>query len=240
MLRQIVVSALLLLPFTAPVARAQDALPLPVFVTMKKLPLPPQRTAEEHGFAITKAQNEMFELAARMRKEHGDKMQAWPPEAIAAVEYAEDQWNRATVEGYYEWPNTQLGLDDSVQDFIRGAGKSKALTVAPSAEGAAFVVTITNRRYLPSKDITGNSYFIRFRLQPGGKTTGEQFVELVRGYKWNTAWSQVLSRPNNASGFVELEAGSMASYKNCAAAVRSVVERFIWQRLGPEKDKKKK
>jgi len=239
MLRRTALFALLLCLITVRPGGGQEVLPLPVFVTAQTFPLPPVLTAEQHGYAIKAAQNEMFALAAQMRKEHGDKMESWPPEAVQAVDEKEDAWNRAKVRGYYETRDTQLGLDDSVQDFVRGAAKSKALTIATSADAAAFVVTITNRRYTPTDDVTGNRYFIRFRLRPGGQMTGERFLGLTRGYKWNQVWAQVLTRPGDASGFVELDAGSMASFKNCAGSVRAVVERFIWERLGPAKDKKK-
>jgi hypothetical protein len=239
MLRRTALLALLLLPVIAVPGGGQDVLPVPVFVTARTFPLPPVLTAEQHGYAIKAAENDMFALAAQMRKEHGDKMESWPPAAIQAVDDKEDAWNRAKVRGYYETRDTQLGLDDSVQDFVRGAAKSKALTVATTADAAAFVVIITNRRYTSTDDITGNRYFIRFRLRPGGQMTGERFLALTAGYRWNQIWAQVLTRPHDASGFVELDAGSMASYKNCAASVRAVVEHLIWDRLGPPKTRKK-
>lgn len=239
MLRRTTLVALLLCLVAAVPGGGQEVLPLPVFVTSQTFPLPPVLTAEQHGYAIKAAQNEMFALAAQMRKEHGDKMESWPPEAVQAVDDKEDAWNRAKVRGYYETRNTQLGLDDSVQDFVRGAAKSKALTIANSADAAAFVVIITNRRYTPTDDITGNRYFIRFRLRRGGQMTGERFLGLTRGYRWNQVWAQVLTRPGDPSGFAELDAGSMASYKNCAASVRAVVERLIWDRVAPPKVKKK-
>jgi hypothetical protein len=210
-----------------------------VFVTAQKVPLPPVLTAGQHGFAIKAAESEMFALADRMRKEHGSKRQAWPPEAETAVEDAEDAVATARLRGWYETPETQLGLDDSIQDVNRSAEKSTTMRVAVTgADQALLVVTITNRRYTPSTDVTGDRYFIRFRLSPGGKMTGEQFLERTRGYKWNMLSSQVIVRPKDASGFVELQAGSMVSYKNCAATVRAIVENFIRQRLAPEAGKK--
>src|SRR5262245_13972535 len=239
MLRRPFLVVILALPLAAANLGAQEALPLPVFVTTQKVPLPPVLTAEEHGVAIKAAQNEMFGLAERMRKEHGNKRQEWPPEAERAVEDAEDAYAAAQLRGYYETPETQLSLDDSVQDVIRGADKSKAMRVAVSgADEASLVIAITNRRYTPSDDITGDRYFIRFRLRPGGKMIGERFLELTRRYKWNALSSQVISRPKDASGFVELQAGSMASYRNCAATVRAIVESFIRQRLAPDKGKR--
>jgi hypothetical protein len=50
--------------------------------------------------------------------------------------------------------------------------------------------------------------------------------------------SQVIARPRDASGFVELRAGSPASYRNCAATVRAIVENSVRQRLGPEAGKR--
>jgi hypothetical protein len=239
MLRRLVLVGTLALPFIATTARTQEALPLPVFVTAQKVPLPPTLTAEQHGAAIKAAEKDMFGLAERMRKEHGNKQQEWPPEAVKAVEDAEDKWTTAKLRGYYETPETQIGLDDSVRDFSRAADKSKVLRVeSTAADQASLVVTITNRRYTPSSDVTGDRYFIRFRLSPGGKMTGEQFLERTRGYKWKMLSTELIARPKDASGFVDLQAGSMASYKVCAGMVRAIVENFIRQRLAPTPDRR--
>lgn len=120
-----------------------------------------------------------------------------------------------------------------MEDFLRGAGGNKGMTMVRSAEEAPLVVQITGRRRTSPPGPTDNRYFIRFRLLPGGKMSGERFLELTRGYKWNDLWSKLIARAKDGSGYVDLEAGSMASYKNCTGMVRVIVERFIRAQLDP-------
>ena len=239
MSRRLVVSALTVLTLAAPAARAQETIPAPVFVTVKEIPPPPPLTPKEHEAAINAAHERMFAVAAEMRKQHGDKVDAWPRQAEETFADARDAYTMAQARSYYRRPETSLGLDDSVTDFLRGAEKNKKMTTVASAEEASLVVQITNRRYAPGPGITDPKYFIRFRLLPGAKMTPVRFAELTRPHKWDSLWSTLFARATPASGFVDLEAGSMASYKNCAAAVRQVVENFVWQQMDPSYVKKK-
>jgi hypothetical protein len=237
---RLVVAATLLSGLIVPFAAlAQSAPPVTVVVTTQKVPLPPPLTAEQHGAAITAAQNAMFALANQTRKTHGDKRQNWPPDAEKAVADAEDAFTTASMRGWYERPETQLGLDDSVQDLLRSAASSKIIQVsATNTAGAMLVVSITHRRSASNTDVTGDRYFIRFRLTHGGGMTDEQFLERTLGYSWNRLSSKLIARPKDGSGYVELEAGSPASYKNCAATIQGIVQNFVRQRLTADTSKK--
>jgi hypothetical protein len=179
----------------------------------------------------------MFAVAAQLRKQHGDKTSAWPPEVWKVFYVAEDANTLAVARRDYEAPETHLGLADSVEDFVRGASTNKAMTVVTGVDEASLVVRIIGRRRASASGPTDNRYFIRFRLAPGGKMTGPRFLEVTQGYKWDTLWSKVIAHPKDASGYFELEAGSPASFKNCAALLRAVIEGFIKTRLDPAKKK---
>ncbi len=82
-----------------------------------------------------------------------------------------------------------------------------------------------------------NRYFLRFRVAPGAMLTGARFAELTRGYKWDSPWSKVLAHPKSGADYFELEAGSPASYKNCAGMMRGIVEGFVKARMDDAKKK---
>ena len=111
-----------------------------------------------------------------------------------------------------------------------------------TADEAALVVAITGRRRSDPPGITDNRYFIRFRLMAGPRMAQARFLELTRKHDWDEIWSKRYARAKDNRDYVDLEAGSMASYKNCAAAVRLIVENFVWQQMDPSyqaKEKKK-
>lgn len=227
---------LLLVLLVAP-ARAQEAFPAPVFVThLETQPLPPLKLAE-HEAAISRTHAEMFAVAKQLLKQHGDKTSAWPPEARDVSYDAQDAHTLAVARRDYQPPETRLDLADSVEDFLRDAGRNKGMTMVTSADEASLVVQITGRRRISAPGPTDNRYFVRFRLVPGAKMTVERFLELTRDYQWDTLWAKRIAHPKDASRHVDLEAGSMASYKNCAAMVRGIVDGFIRTRMDPTKKK---
>lgn len=219
------------------VGRAQEALPVPVFVTHLQTPDLPRLKPEQHEAAITGARSQMFDVAAQLRKQHGDKTSNWPPAVWAEFYVAEDAHTGAVARRDFEAPETKLRLADTVEDFLRGAGGNKAMTVVTSAQEAALVVQMTGRRLISATGPTDNRYFIRFRISPGTKMSSERFIELVNGHKWNNLWTKVISHPREGSMYADLEAGSMASWKNCAGMVRTIVESFIRARMDPAKKK---
>ena len=214
---------------------AQYTLPVPVFVTaLETRPLPPLKP-EQHEAAIRQTKSEMFAVAERLRKEHGDKTKEWPLEVWKVFNAAEDVSTQAVARRDYQPSETQLGLDSSVEDFLRGAANNKAMTIAKSAGEAAWIVQITGRRRSNPPGVTDNRYFIRFRLSPGTAMRDDRFVALAHTYKWNELITTLIARPKDPAGYLDLEAGSMASYKNCAAAVRAAVEQFIRASVTPPK-----
>ena len=216
---------------------ALEAFPVPVFVTQRETqPLPPLKP-EVHEAAIRQTRNEMFAVAEQLRKQHGDKTKAWPPDVWKLFYVAEDAHTLAEARRDYEAPETRLGLADSVEDFVRGAGANKGMTMATSADDASLLVQIIGRRRASAPGPTDNRYFIRFRLLPGAQMTGARFLELTQGYKWDNPWSKLIAHPKDASGYFELEAGSPASYKTCAGMVRATVEWFIRAQMDPAKKK---
>jgi hypothetical protein len=229
--------AVAVLLFTAQLP-AQETLPVAVFVTHLETPLPPPIKPEQHEAAFKRTRDEMFAVAAQLRKEHGDKTSQWSPEVWKIFNDAEDTHMMTVARRDYERPETQLALADSVEDFVRGAGANKAMALVKSAEDASLVVQITGRRYAPGADVFEPKYFIRYRLSPGAKMTAERFMEATQGYKWTSVFSKALSRPKAGSMWVDLAAGTPASYTNCAGMVRAVVEAFIKSTMDPAKKKK--
>lgn len=237
MLLNPVIYPLVVMLLAAPEGRAQEVLPVAVAVTpLETPPLPPLKP-EVHEAESKRTRAEMFAVAAQLRKEHGDKTSAWPPEVWKEFYVAEDAHELTVARLDYEPAETRLGLADSAEDFARGAGGNKAMTLVTGADEASLVVQIIGRRRASASGPTDNRYFIRFRLTPGGKMTGARFLELTQGYKWDSPWAKVIAHPKNASGYFELEAGSPASYKTCAAMVRAIVEVFIKTRLDPARKK---
>jgi hypothetical protein len=210
---------------------ALEQLPVPVFVTTVETPALPPLEPEVHKAAIKQARDEMFNVAEQLRKQHGQKTSDWPPEVWNLFYVAEDTHLLAIARRDYEAPESRLGLADSVEDVVRGASSNKALSMATAGEGASLVVQIVGRRRAPASGPTDNRYFIRFRVAPGAKLTRARFVELTQGYKWDSPWSKVLAHPKSDAEYFELEAGSPASYKNCAGMMRSIVEGFVEARM---------
>ena len=223
--------------FVGSVAHAEQALPVPVFVTTLQTPLPPPMTPEEHTAAFNRTRTEMFDLGRKLRSEHGGKTSAWPRDVWKTFNDAEDAHTMTIARRNYEKRETQLALGDSQADFVRDATGSKGMTLVSSAADAAIIVEITGRRYASAGDPTDNHYFIRFRMRPGATLAGDRFLDLTWDYKWNDAWTQLYARPKDASGYLDMEAGSPVSYKNCAGTVRAIVERFIRSRMDPSRKK---
>lgn len=217
--------------------RSQESLPVPVFVTTLETPLPPPLKPEQHAAAFNGTREEMFAVAAQLRKQHGDKTNKWPPEVWKTFNDAEDAHMMTVARRDYERSETQLSLADSVEDFVRGAGGNKGMMLVKSADEASLVVQITGRRYAPGSDVYENKYFIRFRLAPGAKMSPERFVELTRDYKWTDGYTKTFSRPKDGAMYVDLEAGTPVSYRNGAGTVRAITERFIRGRMDPAKKK---
>jgi len=237
MLRRHVICLFLVLLAAAAESRAQETLPVAVLVTpLETQPLPPLKP-DVHEAAIKQTRAEMFAVAAQLRKQHGDKTSNWLPEVWKQFYVAEDAHTLAVARRDYERPETRLGLADSVEDFVRGVGGNKAMTMVTGADQAVLVVQVVGRRLASASGPTDNRYFIRFRLTPGGKMTGARFLEATQGYKWDSLWSTVIAHPQDATGYFELEAGSPASYKNGAGMVRAIVEWFIKARLDPNRKK---
>ena len=179
----------------------------------------------------------MFAVAEQLRKQHGDKTRAWPPDVWKLFYVAEDAHTLAVARRDNEAPETRLGLADSAEDFVRGARANKAMTMVTGAEDASLLVQIVGRRRASASGPTDNRYFIRFRLGPGAQLTAARFLELTQGYKWDNLWSKVIAHPKDAIWYFELEAGSPASYKNCAGMVRAIVEGFIRAQLESGQEK---
>jgi len=224
-----------LLWLAAPGISARQALPVPVFVTaLETKPLPPLKP-EQHEAAIRQTKDEMFTVAAQLRKQHGEKPKDWPLEVWKTFNAVADANTLAIARRDYQPAETQLGLDSSVEDFLRGAASNKTMSMATSAADAAWIVQITGRRRSNPPGVTDNRYFIRFRLSPGTAMRDDRFVALAHTYKWNELITTLIGRPKDPAGYLDLEAGSMASYKNCAAAVRAAVEQFIRASVTPPK-----
>ena len=216
----------------APAAgRAQETFPIPVFVTHVELPPPPFLPPEQHEGVISAARAKGLDLVEQIQKQHGNKTKAWPPEAWKVVNDAEDARTLAVARRDYQRPDASSGLARAVQDFIDGMRRYKEMVAVPNADAAALVVEITGRRFLERASLTEYRYFMRFRLRPGAKMTGDRFLELTRDYDWNSYFSKVIARPTDATGYVDLEAGSPASWENCAGSVHSVVLGFVRARL---------
>ena len=219
-------------------AGAQEPFPVPVFVTHLQTPPLPPLSADAHEAAISQAKAEMFKVAEQLRKMHGDKTKNWPPEVWKEFYVAEDASTRAVARRDYQPAETRLRLADSVEDFRRGAGGNKRMTMVTTADEASLVVQITGRRRVSAPGPTDGRYFVRFRLAPGAKMPPERFHELTYDYKWNNAWTKLIAHSTDASPYVDLEVGSPASWKNGADGVIGAVVVFIHERMEPKTKKK--
>lgn len=212
--------------------RIQEPFPVPIFVSALETPAPPRLRPEQHEEAIARERTRTVEVAAQLRKQHGDNAKNWPPAVRKEYDAAEDAHRLAVARRDYQAPETRLLLADSVEDVMRGFSQ-KNMTVASSAEEAWLGVQITARRRTSPPGPTDNRYFIRFRLAPGGKMTGERFDELTTGYKWDSLLVKTIARYTPETPYVDLEAGSMASWKISAGVVRGTIDQFIAQRMNP-------
>jgi hypothetical protein len=237
MIRRHALYVLISLALVPAEALAQESLPVPVYVTHLETELPAPLKPEQHAAAFSSTREEMFAVAAKLRKEHGDKTSAWSPEVWKIFNDVEDAHMMTVARRDYQRSETQLGLADSVEDFVRGAAANKGMTLVKGADEASLLVHITGRRYAPGSDVYENKYFVRFRLAPGPKMTPERFVELTRDYKWTDGYTKVFSRPKDGAVYVDLEAGTPVSYRNGAGTVRAIVERFIRSRIDPARKK---
>lgn len=86
-------------------AGAQEALPISVFVT--SIQVPPPLKPEAHAAAIDGAKSAMYDLAAKLRKEHGDNTKAWPPQVWDRFYVAEDAYQLAIARQDYQAPETR-------------------------------------------------------------------------------------------------------------------------------------
>jgi hypothetical protein len=118
------VSILLLTSLLMPIGVLEvHAQPLPVFVAIVDDPQPPPLKLEQHAAAIDAAQNRMFGIATDLRKQHGNRQQDWPPEAVDAVYAAENVYKMAMARRDYQPANTRLSLDTVLADFVTELGK---------------------------------------------------------------------------------------------------------------------
>jgi hypothetical protein len=209
----------------------QASPPVPVFVTVQETPVLPPLKPEQHELAIQGRRTLMFDAGAELRKQHGDNTKAWPPEVWNKFHEAEDAYRLAIARRDYQPKETRLGLEDSVKDMLRDTEKTRNLQIVPSAADAALVVTITGRRRSSPPGITDNRYFVRFTLRPGPRLSGERFVEANRDYKWNPLIATELVHVKDPAGYVELEAGSMAGFRQAGGAVNTLVLVFSRERL---------
>jgi hypothetical protein len=216
----------------------QEALPVPVFLTVLPTPPLPPLKPEEHEAAINTTRVQMYDLAAQLRKQHGDKTNKWPAEVWKEFYKAEDANMMAIARRDYQAPETRLALEDSVEDFVRGIGtNNKVLTTVNSAADAVLVVQITGRRRVSVTGLADNRYFVRFRIAPGVKLTKERFLEAAYGQKWNTQWATLFAHETDATPYVDLEGGSPSSFKNAASSVRATVLNFIRDKFDPARKK---
>jgi hypothetical protein len=227
--RALCVSAILLIG--SAIALAQNAAPVPIFVTVQETPVLPPLKPEQHEQVIQARRAQMFDTGTQLRKQHGDNTKAWPPEVWNTFHEAEDAYRLAIAHRDYQPSTMRVFLPDSMKDFLRDAEKAKNLQIVQSADEAALIVTITARRMGSASGITDNRYFVRFTLRPGPKLSGERFVEANRDYKWNPLIATQLVHVKDPAGYVELEAGSMAGFRQAGGAVNTLVLVFSRERL---------
>ena len=160
-------------------ARAQETLPVSVFVThLETQPLPPLKP-EAHEAEIKRTRDEMFAVAAQLRKQHGDKTSAWPPEVWKVFYDAQDVHTLTVARRDYQPPETRLGLADSAEDFVRGAGGNKSMTIVTSVDQASLMVQITGRRTASASGPTTAS--------PGSSTASRRSSTLGRSRFFKTS-----------------------------------------------------
>jgi hypothetical protein len=225
--RSILTLSLLMLAITVPEARAQ---PLPVFVRAVPDPPPPRATPQQLNEAVRAAQDRMFAIAKEIRKDHGDKREAWPPAALDAVESAENTYNLAIASrDYYSSDTRSGGIDSAVADLVNELAKSKSMTVTASPESAALLLDVVNRRYLShTAGVTDARYFIRLRIRAGPALDEARFRTASALYRWGPDFlTKAIARPTAESSYWDVEAGSNASYQTAAGIARSVLDAFV-------------
>jgi hypothetical protein len=215
----------------AATAFTQASQPIPIFITAQETPVLPPLKPEQHEQAIQGRRTLMFDAGAELRKQHGDNTKAWPPEVWNKFYEAEDAYRLSIARRDYQPSTTRVLLADSVKDFLRDAEKAKNLQIVQSADEAALIVTVTGRRMSTASGVTDNRYFVRFTLRPGPKLSGERFVEANQQYKWNPLIATQLVHVKDPAGYVELEAGSMAGFRQAGGAVNTLVLVFSRERL---------
>jgi len=221
----IVLLTSLLMPIGVLEVRAQ---PLPVFVAVVDDPQPPPLKPEQHAAAIDAAQNRMFAIAGELRKQHGNRQQDWPPDAIDAVYAAENVYKMAMARRDYQPANTRLGLDTVVTDLVTELGKSKLMTPAATRDGAALVFEVIGRRTAQTTGVTDAKYFIRLRIRPGPAMTEARLREASTTYRWGPDFlTKAFVRPTVAASYWDVEIGSPAAFKTAAAVARNVLEGFV-------------
>lgn len=220
----IILLSSLLISIAVSDARAQQ---LAVFVTAVD-EAPPPATPQQLAAAIEAAQQRMFAIASAARKDHGDRRQAWPPEAVDAVQVAENAYSLAIARRDYHPANTRLGLDSVVEDLLRELGKSKLITPVATRDGAALVLDVVGRRTAQTTGVTDARYFIRLRMRPGPPMSEARLREASAQYRWGPDFlTKAFARPTAAAAYWDVEIGSPASYKTAAGVARNVLESFV-------------
>lgn len=214
----------LLISFAVSEARAQQ---LPVFV-VTVVEAPPPATPQQLAAAIEAAQQRMFAIASATRKEHGDRRQSWPPEAVDSVVAAENAYNLAIARRDYQPANTRLALDSVVEDLVRELGKSKLMAPAATRDGAALVLNVVGRRIAQTTGVTDARYFIRLQVRPGPAMSDARLREASADYRWGPDFlTKAFARPTAATAYWDVEIGSPAAFKTAAGVARSVLDSFV-------------
>jgi hypothetical protein len=220
----IILLSLLLTSIGSSLARAQS---LSVFVTAVD-EAPPPATPRQLAAAIEAAQERMFAIASAARKDHGDRRQSWPAEAVDAVQVAENAYSLAVARRDYQPANTRLALDSVVEDLGREIGKSKLMAPIANRDGAALVLDVVGRRTAQTTGVTDARYFIRLRVRPGPTISEARFREASAQYRWGPDFlTKAFARPTAAAAYWDVEIGSPAAYKTAAAVARSVLDSFV-------------
>jgi hypothetical protein len=221
----IVLWTLLLIPIGVVETRAQQ---LPVFVAAVDEPQPPPLKPEEHAAVIDAAQKRMFAIARDLRKQHGNREQDWPPEAVDAVRTAENAYNMAIARRDYQPADTGRALSTVVADLLTELGKSKLIAPISTRDGAALALDVVGRRRAQTTHFADAKYFIRLRIRPGPAMSEAHLREASGQYRWGPDFlTKAFVRPTTADAYWDVEIGSPAAYKTAAAVARGVLEGFV-------------
>jgi hypothetical protein len=221
----IVLLASLLIPIGVVELRAQ---PLPVFVSVVEEPQPPPLKPEQHAAAIDAAQKRMFAIANDLRKQHGNRQQDWPPDAVDAVRAAENTYNVTIARRDYQPAITRMGLGTVVADLVAELGKSKLIAPVTTPAGAALALDVVGCRTAQTTGVTDAKYFIRLRIRPGPALSDARLREASAQYRWGPDFlTKAFVRPTAEAAYWDVEIGSPAAYKTAAAVARNVLEGFV-------------